>query len=200
MIPWTSKRIIGISVQIVAYILAIYGGWYTIENWVDPTTHEIKKVLFANVTGTFVIFVIGTLTNCASIYDPYWSIQPGVNLVYLSRYSTVAKQRADWNLRTHVTFMLTQMYVWRLTLNFFYTWPGLGKQDWRYDNLKAKCPKLLWPLLNFFGIMLFPTVLVFAGCMPFYWIVTSTVPFNSLDLIGAAVIFAGIVIAYVADE
>ena len=92
------------------------------------------------------------------------------------------------------------MYAIRLTLNFFYTWPGLKKQDWRYDDLKSKCPRILWPLLNLFGIMIFPTLLVFAASIPYFYIASSQVRFNCFDLIGAAVMFNGIILAYVADE
>lgn len=200
MIPWTKERKIGIATQVLTYVLAIIAGWYTIQHYVSSDTHELKKVLAANMSGTLMVFFLSTITGCSSLYDPYWSVQPAVNILYISRYSSVAPAKVNLNLRTHVVFFLTQMYATRLTLNFFYTWPGLKKQDWRYNNIKKTCPGILWPLVNFLGIMVFPTLLVFSGCMPYYWIVTSDVSFNSLDLFGAALIFSGVMIAYVADE
>lgn len=200
MIPRTQARIVGISAQVVTYAAAIFAGWYVIAYKIDQETHEIKKALYANFAGTLVVWVLATLTSCTSLYDPYWSVQPLVNCIYFFKFSSVARDKQHTSIRMHAAFFLTQMYAIRLTLNFFYTWPGLSKQDWRYDDLKSKCPKILWPLLNLFGLMVFPTLLVFAASIPYFYIASSQVRFNCFDLLGAVVMFNGIVLAYVADE
>lgn len=201
MIPWTKERVIGCVLQLFVYISAILAGAYTINELVDPSTHELKKTFYANIAGTSVIFVFACITGNSSLYDPYWSIQPLVNGVYIFKYSSVGEiQNEDANFRVSLALTTSLFYAVRLTLNFFKTWPGLMKQDWRYVNLRNGCPKLLWPLLNFFGIMIFPTVLVFAGCVPMYYIATKTTSLNILDLIGVLIMKGGVILAYFADE
>ena len=180
--------------------MAIWAGWYTIQNYVAADTHELKKVLYANLSGTVVIFLLSTITSCSSIYDPYWSLQPLVNIVYLYRLSSVSRAKHDHSPRMTLSFFMIELYALRLTLNFFYTWPGLTKQDWRYDNLKSSCPSILWPLLNFSGIMIFPTLLVYAGCVPMYYIAVSQSSTNILDVVGCFVIISGIYISFLSDR
>lgn len=107
MIPWTKERITGVAAQIATYAAAIYSGWYVIEHKIDPQTHEIKKVLYANLAGTFVVWVLSTLTSCSSLYDPYWSLQPIVNCAYLFKFSSVARDREHTSIRMHLAFFLT---------------------------------------------------------------------------------------------
>ena len=74
MIPWTRQRITGVSAQAVTYAASVFAGWYVIAHKIDPPTHEIKKVLYANIVGTLVVWVASFLTSCYSLYDPYWSL------------------------------------------------------------------------------------------------------------------------------
>ena len=63
--------------------------------------------------------------------------------------------------------MLIAVCYWaiRLTGNWAYTFPDLNKQDWRYDMYKEKFPRL-WHVVNFAGINLMPTIVVFLAMVP----------------------------------
>lgn len=65
--------------------------------------------------------------------------------------------------------MLLQVAVWywaiRLTGNWAYTFPDLNKQDWRYDMYRKRFPHL-WHIVNFTGINLMPTIVVFLAMIP----------------------------------
>ena len=53
----------------------------------------------------------------------------------------------------------------RLTVNWAYTFKNLKSQDWRYTMLKEKTKKF-YPIVNFFGIHLVPTLIVYACTIP----------------------------------
>ena len=42
---------------------------------------------------------------------------------------------------------------------------NLGNQDWRYDKLKNDYPRF-WQIINFSGIQLMPTIIVFLAIIP----------------------------------
>jgi steroid 5-alpha reductase family enzyme len=93
------------------------------------------------------------------VYDPYWSVQPLVIVLFiLTRFQV-------WNLG--ILMMLIALFYWgiRLTANWAYTFDSLESQDWRYDMLKEKSGKL-YPVVSLLGINLFPTVIVFLAVLP----------------------------------
>ena len=53
----------------------------------------------------------------------------------------------------------------RLTVNWAYTFTNLTHQDWRYTMLKEKTG-VIYPLVNFLGIHLFPTIVVYLCVAP----------------------------------
>ena len=59
------------------------------------------------------------------------------------------------------------LYALRLTSNFYRDWPGLQKEDFRYVSFRERFGKAYWPV-SFLGIHLFPTIMVYLGCLPLY--------------------------------
>jgi steroid 5-alpha reductase family enzyme len=119
----------------------------------------IFRVFIADVAATVLIFLIGTLLGNASVYDPYWSVAP---IVIIS-----ASFMFQGTLRLEALPLLGAIWFWgvRLTANWAYTFSGLHRQDWRYDLLKDKS-SAWFPLVNFLGIHLFPTLIVFSVMVP----------------------------------
>ena len=64
-----------------------------------------------------------------------------------------------------------------LTFNWIRGWKGLEQEDWRYVDLKKRTGKF-YELVNFSGIHMFPTLIVFACCLPFKFIVENTLLFT----------------------
>jgi len=63
--------------------------------------------------------------------------------------------------------MLVAVFFWgvRLTANWAYTFHGLDHQDWRYTMLKEKTG-VFYPLINFIGIHMVPTLIVYGCTVP----------------------------------
>ena len=81
--------------------------------------------------------------------------------------------------------------VWgaRLTYNWSKTWDDISEEDWRYRRLQENTGGAYW-LVSLLGIHLFPTILVFIGCLGMIRIAEQPdAPLNWLDalalLIGA---------------
>lgn len=116
------------------------------------------NLLIADVAATAVVFLFSVIFDNASVYDPYWSVQP---VVILAAFA-IGKE-----LTLHRILLLTAIVLWgvRLTANWAYTFQNLTHQDWRYTMLKEKTG-ILYPFVNFFGIHIMPTLIVYACTLP----------------------------------
>lgn len=124
------------------------------------------RLLVADVTATIVIFVFSVIFGNASIYDPYWSVQPIVIGVLISILSSMT---------VYKVLLLAVVCLWgvRLTANWAYTFKNLEHQDWRYTMLNEKTGKI-YPLINLLGIHLFPTVVVYLCILPMVYAITTS--------------------------
>jgi steroid 5-alpha reductase family enzyme len=87
----------------------------------------------------------------------------------------------------------------RLTYNFLRGWGGLDHEDWRYVDMRAKTGRAYW-LVSFLGIHLFPTLMVFAGCLPIYAALgRGAQSLNLLDGLATLVTLSAIAIETIAD-
>ncbi len=107
-------------------------------------------LLLADVAATAAVFLFSLLFGNASVYDPYWSVQPPVILCALAIEGR-AFSAAD-------ILLLLAVLIWavRLTANWAYTFHGLTHEDWRYRMLRGKTGAF-YPFVNFLGIHLFPS-------------------------------------------
>jgi steroid 5-alpha reductase family enzyme len=77
-----------------------------------------------------------------------------------------------------------------LTWNWARGWTGLDHEDWRYIMLREKTGAFYW-FVNFGGIHMVPTLVVFAGCLALYPALASGErPFGVLD-VAATILTAG---------
>ena len=116
------------------------------------------SLLIADVIATVFCFIFSLIFKNASVYDPYWSVQPPFILTVCA-------------IKNGVNFMgvllLFAVWFWgiRLTSNWAYTFHGLKYQDWRYTMLCEKTGKF-YPIINFVGIHLVPTLVVYLCTLP----------------------------------
>ncbi|MCR5808116.1 MAG: DUF1295 domain-containing protein [Clostridiales bacterium] len=132
--------------------------------------HFAVSLLIADAAATVVVFVFSLIFKNASVYDPYWSVQP---MVILGLF-------AAENGLTAVTLLpLIAVFIWgvRLTANWAYSFKGLDRQDWRYELLKQRTGKF-YPLINFIGIHMVPTVIVWACTLPAVLLFKQETKFN----------------------
>jgi steroid 5-alpha reductase family enzyme len=155
----------------------------------------LLKIAILDLVATAVIFIFSLVFNNSSLYDPYWSLKPLVIAVYYSWILPLGQL----NLIQILTLFGVFLYAIRLTGNFYYGWPGMSHEDWRYRNFRSMFPRLYW-LVSFMGIHLFPTIMVYLGCLPMYGIFTAGADFNWLVIPGIFILYGSVVLAFVADQ
>lgn len=191
-----NKKLRGILVQTLAYLSAISVA--IIVGQKLSHLHPLWVIAGADAAATIVIFGFSLAVNNSSMYDPYWSVKPMVIPIYLAMLGM--EEFGEISLRGYLIIGLSWFYGIRLTFNFLRGWPGLDHEDWRYANFRKQFPKLYW-LVSFSGIHLFPTLMVYLGCLPMYPAIIEPVnAFGILDVLAAIITFAAVMIELVADE
>ncbi len=123
------------------------------------------RLLIADTVSTIFTFIGSLIFKNASVYDPYWSVQPIVILgaFIIGRKITLVK-----------ILTVTAVFYWgiRLTANWAYTFGGLNHQDWRYTMLSEKTG-IFYPVINFVGIHMVPTIVVYFVTLPACYVLIS---------------------------
>ncbi len=147
------------------------------------------KLLVADVAATVITFICSVIFKNASVYDPYWSVQPLVILFAFVK-----------NITLSGVLILCAVTLWglRLTANWAYTFHGLKYQDWRYTMLCEKTGKF-YPLINFIGIHMVPTLVVYACTLPAVYVLLGYAPFAPWALTGLSLCLGAVLIQITAD-
>lgn len=149
------------------------------------------NLLLADIIATVATFIFSVLFKNASVYDPYWSVQP---IVIGVAFACV------YGLNLASAILLIAVCIWgvRLTANWAYTFKSLNHQDWRYTMLCEKTGKF-YPVINFIGIHLVPTLVVYACALPMVAVILYKPNFNFLMLIGVVLSVCSFTMQAVAD-
>lgn len=178
----------------VSLVVAVAAGAWTLAR--HPDLHPLWVVLIADVAGTIAIFAFSAAFGNSSFYDAYWSAAPPVIVAYLALVpAALAGDRA----RLLIVFTLVALWAVRLTWNWARGWTGLAHEDWRYVDFRRKSGRAYWAV-SFAGIHLFPTLQVFAACLPLYPALASARPLGWLDALATLVTSTGIAFELVADN
>ena len=180
----------GLSFVIVAavYVLAALCGVFICTH---VSGQLWLRVFSADAGATVLVFLFSCILGNASVYDPYWSVQP---IVILSGFAI------HCGLTLPGALLLAVVSIWgvRLTANWAYTFYGLDHQDWRYTMLHERTGAL-YPLVNFFGIHLFPTLVVYCVTLPAVLVIVRGAAWNPLCLFGLLLSLAATVLQGVSD-
>ncbi len=151
-------RLFGFAIIAIIYVLAVLVGLF-VYAFLSDSVSIYGSIFLADVAATLFVYLAGVFVKNTSVYDPYWSVQPLVIVLFVW---TIFDR---WDLG--VIMLLIALFYWgiRLTANWAYTFDSLATQDWRYDRLKAKT-KQFYPFVSLFGINLMPTVIVFLCVWP----------------------------------
>lgn len=143
-------------ITIIYLIAAALGVWTFLA--LDETA-VLLRLFVADFVATVFVWLWGVIFRNSSVYDPYWSVAPPLMLTGYAIHCGA--------FSFPVLLMLVAVWCWaiRLTGNWAYTFPNLNKQDWRYDMYKDRFPRL-WHIVNFTGINLMPTIVVFLAMIP----------------------------------
>ena len=148
-------------------------------------------LLIADVVATVFVFVFSLIFKNASVYDPYWSVQPIVILLAFLIGKELTAPRA---------LIVAAVLLWglRLTANWAYTFKGLLHQDWRYTMLSERTGRF-YPVINFVGIHLVPTLVVYAVTLPAVYVIQGDPHFNVIGAIFVAISACAFILQGVAD-
>lgn len=152
-----ASRSLSFAVIAIIYLAAaVLGVWSFLAS---DGMAVILRLFLADFVATVFVWLWGVIFSNSSVYEPYWSVAPPLMLTGYALYCGSSS--------LPVVLMLLAVWYWaiRLTGNWAYTFPDLNRQDWRYDMYKEKFPRL-WHLVNFTGINLMPTIVVFLAMVP----------------------------------
>ena len=173
---------------IIVYALALAVGLFVYGRMRGGV---LFRVFAADIAATVFLFLVSLPLENASVYDPYWSVAPIVILPLAMRAFGV------WNAGTIALLCCVTYWGVRLTANWAYTFQGYDHQDWRYTMLREKSGAL-YPLVSLFGIMLFPTLVVFLCLLPaLHYIQFGGI--NLVTLLGFALCLCAATLQLVAD-
>ena len=185
----TISKPMSLFIVLFVYAAAFLAGWAVFR--LLPIT-PLWGFLCADAAATIVVWAFGLLFKNASMYDPYWSVAPLVLLLFFLNQSQ-AFDAAD------ILYIIVFAF-WgvRLTLNWIVGWQGMHHQDWRYTMLHHQ-NKALWPVTNFFGINMMPTLIVFINLLPAYYSAQSSDKLSILSVIGTLLCMVAAVLQIVSD-
>ena len=176
-----------------AYLVGL--GVAVVAAWLCRDLDVVIQLGVADLAATVAVFGFSVRHDNSSVYDAYWSVIPLWLVSYLAWIG-------ETGVPVRVALVLTLVWFWglRLTHNWARGWSGFDHEDWRYRNLRAATGRLYW-LVSLLGIHLFPTVLVFLGCLPLFPILLEPgQPLSWIDALATVVTGGAVVIELVADN
>lgn len=114
------------------------------------------------------------------------------------------------NITLPGVLVLIAVWYWgiRLTGNWAYTFRNLDAEDWRYTKYRTEQKPFIFQIINFFGLNMMPTIVVFLAMLPGLDLISSVETHGRASLrnatslrtwIGFAVCLAAATIQLIAD-
>lgn len=184
------------SIALIAaiYLIGTFAGIFLFIKLVDMQISPIWALFLADVVATIVVWAFGLLYENVSVYDPYWSVFPPIAFLL-------------WGFLTHtwslpVILLLIASWYWgfRLTRNWAITFHGIAHEDWRYTQYRNNLHPALFHLVNFFGLNMVPTLVVFAAMLPGLMLFETVESANIITWLGFVVCLASATIQLIADK
>ncbi len=183
------------ALVIISYLVALAAAAAAVAVYPGPKS-PLALVAVGDLAATVIIFLFSVAFRNSSFYDPYWSVAP----VFIAGYLIVGFESSAPVARQALVAVCITVYGVRLTYNWARGWTGLDHEDWRYVDLRRHTGPM-FQVVNFLGIMLFPTVLVYLGCVPMIpALVDGAAPLNLWDAAGVVVVLGGTAIEGLADH
>jgi steroid 5-alpha reductase family enzyme len=177
----------------VAYAAALLVGAAT--GWAVRGHGPIVATALADLAATAVVFGFSVRHDNSSVYDPYWSVAP------IPIAACWASQTPSGpSLRAIAVMILVAVWGVRLTANWVARWRGLGDEDFRYREIRARTRRLYWPA-SLVSIHLLPTAWVFLGLLAAWPALAGDGrPPGLLDVVALCVTAGGIAVEALADH
>ncbi len=188
------KKIISLLIILLLYIAAVAAAAAVIAVLRPYIGNWLLLLFIGDVAGTVIVYAYGVIIKNSSVYDPYWSVQ---SLAVIAGFYIMT----GTPFNAYHLFALLPLSAWafRLTVNWAKGFTDLKWQDWRYVMLKEKNPKI-WQIVNFGGINMMPTILVFGGTIPILQYMAAGSFNPGLSILGCTVSFLAMLLQTTADK
>ena len=183
-----------LSLLLVLFIyIAAFAAGAALHNAVSFYMHPLVALFLATQTATAVVFIFNLILKNASVYDPYWSVQPIPIIGAMYCYYGLTFQLSH-------LLILVPLACWsfRLTMNWIIGFENLKWEDWRYRDIKSQTPGYS-QFVVWLGIMMMPTCLVFLGTVPVWYILQAEFPNPAILAAGGVLILSGTMFEHLAD-
>jgi steroid 5-alpha reductase family enzyme len=192
-----NKKIEACLIYLVVYITATIAALISLKYLFTNKDELILNLFKADLIGSIFVYLNCILFDSFSLYDPYWSVKSTLISIYLIHsYDYVI------NLRTLIVLVFLNIWSNRLTCNLFLTAvEDINHEDWRYSDFRKKwSPKVIYCLMGLLSFILLPTIIVFFGNIPVYYVVKSShKTLNFIDLIAIIVTLVALYFESVGD-
>ena len=177
---------------VIIYLIATALGFFVFKVS-NNAMSELWALFLADVVATIIVWFFGLIHKNVSVYDPYWSVAPPMMFTAWAFYKSA--------FTLPVVLLLIAVWYWgiRLTGNWAYTFKGLDHEDWRYTRYRETQSPFIFQIINFFGLNMMPTVLVFAAMLPGFNLFESAEAANMLTWLGFAICISAATLQLVAD-
>ncbi len=152
----------------------------------------ILRFLIFDIIATIVTFIFSVIFQNSSVYDAYWSVAPGVMILWLFI------EKKAWSFMQMLFLIVFLLWAVRLTWNWVTVFTDFSYEDWRYRKYREETPAVFWPIVNFFGIHFVPTIVVFAGMLPLFELAKLSLDWRAIP--GMLVMLFGISMEFFADR
>ena len=184
------NKIISQLICILIYLISFYLSYILVP---ESISNIWLKITIWHIYATILIYIGSVILKNSSLYDPFWSLAPIPITLYLA---------LNFENTLIVKFLvLTPIVFWalRLTRNWIMSWEGFEHEDFRYIDLK-NTRKLRSEFNNFFGIHLFPTLIVNLGLYPLVFILTNNNNSSIFLWFASLFTFLAVLLETISDE
>ena len=188
-----NSRTVSFLIILTVYVLAFIVGLLVYRGLADTGWHYLWQLFIADAVATIVVWFFGLVFQNVSVYDPYWSVVPPVMLTLWACHT------GSWTSAT--IFLLIAVWYWgiRLTGNWAYTFKNLNSEDWRYTKYRTEKSPAVFHLINFFGLNMMPTVIVFLVMIPGFFVMDAAAPANVATIFGFLLCIVAATLQLVSD-
>ena len=184
------NKLISQILCLLIYLISFYLSYILIPEFISDVWFRIT---IWHIYATVFIYIGSVILKNSSLYDPFWSVAPIPIVLYL-----VLNYENSITLKLLV---LAPIFFWalRLTRNWIISWQGFEHEDFRYKKLK-NTNKLKAEINNFFGIHLFPTLIVNLSLYPLLFILTNNINTSIFLYFSSIFTFLAVLLETVSDE
>lgn len=187
------SRSLSFVIIAIVYALAFVVGLLVYKTLAGTGWHYLWQLFIADAAATVVVWFFGLVFRNVSVYDPYWSVAPPVMLTLWACHLN------SWTSATILLLIAVWYWAIRLTGNWAYTFRNLNSEDWRYTKYRTEQKPVVFHLINFFGLNMMPTIVVFLVMIPGFFVVEMAAQANVATWFGFLLCVSAATLQLVSD-